>query len=67
MKGMDATLLRLYGPVLWRALRVANPTVRAQVCQCDNLRVDEALAMAEPMYACLYIDDVKSMSIYPAC
>ncbi|CAB1097831.1 unnamed protein product [Ectocarpus sp. CCAP 1310/34] len=29
-KGVDADLLRLYGPVMWRSLRVANPSVRAQ-------------------------------------
>ncbi|KAG5179871.1 condensin II non structural maintenance of chromosomes subunit-domain-containing protein [Tribonema minus] len=29
-KGVDAALLRLYDPILWRALRVANPVVRAQ-------------------------------------
>ncbi|CAN0532246.1 unnamed protein product, partial [Scytosiphon promiscuus] len=31
VKGVDADLLRLYGPVMWRSLRVANPSVRAQV------------------------------------
>ncbi|CAM9531234.1 unnamed protein product [Ectocarpus fasciculatus] len=33
VKGVDADLLRLYGPVMWRSLRVANPSVRAQACQ----------------------------------
>ncbi|CAM9656902.1 unnamed protein product, partial [Ectocarpus sp. 13 AM-2016] len=33
VKGVDADLLRLYGPVVWRSLRVANPSVRAQACQ----------------------------------
>ncbi|CAM9742427.1 unnamed protein product, partial [Pylaiella littoralis] len=33
VKGVDAGLLRLYGPVMWRSLRVANPSVRAQACQ----------------------------------
>ncbi len=28
-RGVDETLVRLYEPILWRALRVANPTVRA--------------------------------------
>ncbi|CAM9206403.1 unnamed protein product, partial [Phaeothamnion confervicola] len=31
-KGVDGALLRLYEPILWRALRCANPTVRAQAC-----------------------------------
>jgi hypothetical protein len=29
-RGVDEMLLRLYEPILWRALRVANPTVRSQ-------------------------------------
>ena len=30
-RGVDEMLLRLYEPILWRALHVANPIVRAQV------------------------------------
>ncbi|XP_041372219.1 condensin-2 complex subunit G2-like [Gigantopelta aegis] len=37
LKGVDEMLLRLYGPILWRSLNVANPTVRANavVLLCD--------------------------------
>ncbi|CAN0325026.1 unnamed protein product, partial [Discosporangium mesarthrocarpum] len=31
--GVDASLLRLYAPILWRSLKVANPVVRRQACQ----------------------------------
>jgi len=30
VKGVDSLLLRVYGPILWRSLRCANPLVRAQ-------------------------------------
>ena len=30
VKDVDAMLLRVYGPILWRSLRSANPVVRAQ-------------------------------------
>lgn len=42
MKGVDAALLRLYGPVLWRSLRVANPTVRAQVTDKKYIKKQNA-------------------------
>jgi condensin-2 complex subunit G2 len=31
-RGVDAMLLRLYDPILWRSLKTANPGVRMQAC-----------------------------------
>ena len=31
-RGVDETLTRLYQPILWRALKAANPLVRANAC-----------------------------------
>jgi condensin-2 complex subunit G2 len=31
-RGVDAMLLRLYDPILWRSLKTANPVVRMQAC-----------------------------------
>ena len=31
-RGVDATLLRLYEPILFRALSAANPAVRRNAC-----------------------------------
>lgn len=41
VRGVDATLLKLYDPILWRSLSAANPVVRAQACA--------ALASAFPL------------------
>lgn len=44
LREVDAMLLRLYDPILWRSLRVASPTVRAQA---TSLLVD-AFPLQDP-------------------
>ena len=58
-------LLRLYDPILWRALKVANPRVRAQACtvlarafplQDPGINVDVCTYIYNMyIYVCVYI------------
>ena len=53
-KGLDGMLLRLYEPILWRSLNVANPVVRKNAC---SLLID-AFPLQDPELPQREIDEL---------
>ena len=56
-RGVDAMLLQLWGPILWRALQVANPNVRKNAA---TLFI-EAFPLADPTMPAVELDQQMQM------
>ena len=66
---VDAMLFKMYGPILWRALKAVNPKVRANACAVlsdtfplhdprgTNIETEEAIIKTISMVKSLLVDD----------
>lgn len=81
-RGVDAMLVRIYDPILWRALQCANAEVRAQTCCifCDAFpllciddsieRMDERMHMQLALMETMLLDKdqrVRTLAVRGVC